>query len=172
MRRPAAGLLLAVCLILHSSVAELLEIRGVAPDLFLILTLLMGLVHGAAEGAVFGLALGTLQDFVYSRSLGMSAFVKMSTGFAAGVAGRRLFRENILVLVVTVFAGTLVSGGLFFVMARIFGSGIEFLPALGGIVVPGAVYNSVLAPFLYWALRRLEFVLAARGRARLKVDEE
>src|SRR5580704_6564212 len=78
-------LLLLVAILLETTIGSDLRVRGVAPDLMLLLTICAGLTGGAEAGAWVGFFAGLMADlFLTSTPLGLSALTYCLIGAAAG----------------------------------------------------------------------------------------
>ncbi|MBI2544813.1 MAG: rod shape-determining protein MreD, partial [Candidatus Rokubacteria bacterium] len=75
----------------QTSVAPALSVGGVAPDIPLVLTVLLGLRRGPEVGCVSGFAVGLLQDVAGGGFVGAQALTKALVGFAAGLMGEWLW---------------------------------------------------------------------------------
>jgi rod shape-determining protein MreD len=71
-----------------------LAIAGVVPDLVLVAAVLLGLSRGPVTGTVIGFLGGFYQDLYDPSYLGLHSLVKTLAGFAAGIAGERLRKEQ------------------------------------------------------------------------------
>ncbi len=71
-----------------------LAVGGVVPDLALVVVVLVGLSRGPVTGTVIGFLGGFYQDLYDPSYLGLHCLVKTVAGFAAGIAGERLRKEQ------------------------------------------------------------------------------
>ncbi|HIE50703.1 MAG TPA: rod shape-determining protein MreD [Armatimonadetes bacterium] len=122
----------------------------VRPDLLLIWPLVAGVLYGPRLGMLAGFGGGlwlfALQGF-YPGSFLLS---HTTTGYLAGLVGQRFFKENWVVHVLTVGGGTFISEGIFFVLSLQVGLA-DWWPT----VWREALYNALLTPLAFVALRRL-----------------
>ena len=140
----------------HTSVAPALSIGGVAPDIPLILTVLLGLSRGPEVGCLSGFAVGLLQDVAGGGFVGAQAFTKALVGFAAGWMGERLLVSNPLVQVPGLVLLTLAEG-----LGRYWFLQLLHFPAAFGdvmlqVVLPQALYNGFLGAAGVLALSVIE----------------
>lgn len=68
-------------------------IYGVKPNLFVILTLFIGLYAGKKMGAIFGVIFGFAIDFTSSFLFGGSAFALGMIGFFRRIFGKEFFKR-------------------------------------------------------------------------------
>ena len=128
----------------QGSVAPALRIGGVAPDIPLILTVVLGLSRGPEIGCLSGFAVGLLQDVAGGGVVGAQALTKALAGFAAGLIGERLWVSNPLVQVPGLVLLTLAEGlGRYWLLQL-----VHFPAAFGDVmlhvVLPQALYNGFL----------------------------
>ncbi len=154
MRAWVLALLVTASVAVQSSLVDKLAVWGVKPDLPLLLTLSIGLLYGWRSGAVVGLAAGLLQDLLLGRYLGLNALALGLTGALVGLAEPRIWKENLLVVLLGSFAGTVFAHLAEFLTLLVFGRPVEFLVTWRTAILPGAVYNSLLGPILYWQIYR------------------
>ncbi|MCL6451582.1 MAG: rod shape-determining protein MreD, partial [Acetobacteraceae bacterium] len=147
--------LVVLAVVLEQGVLPFVAWRGVKPDLTLILAVLAGLVFGSRAGATVGACAGLLQDLHLGRYLGLAATGHMAAGFLAGLAERRLFKENLWVPLLAGGLATVVNEGVTLLLLRLVGTRLAFGPALVRVVLPSALYNALLTPVLYWPFVRL-----------------
>ena len=140
----------------QGSVAPALRIGAVAPDIPLILTVLLGLRRGPEIGCLSGFAVGLFQDVAGGGFVGAQALTKALVGFAAGLIGERLWVSNPLVQVPGLVLLTLAEGlGRYWLLQL-----LHFPAAFGDVmlhvVVPQALYNGFLGAAGVLALSVLE----------------
>lgn len=150
-------------LILQATVLAELNLFGIGlkPDLPLIVVVSIGLLKGPWYGAVVGLAAGLTADLRIGGVLGVGALSRMVTGFGAGLLEKLIFKDNLLVPVLALSAGTILNESIYLLVYNTLGwqlgSPLYFVPRVLSI----AVYNALLAPLVYRRLYRLEMKLAS-----------
>lgn len=148
------GLILAGA-VLQSTLLNHLAIVGVKPDLILLVVVFLGLFKGPTAGAIVGFSAGLIYDLTSSSLLGMNALSLTLVGFLVGLTRTRVYRENIVVQVALVFAATLVSNILFFLLSAVCGLAPRLGYGLGRIILPAVLYNICLTPPIFWGMRKL-----------------
>jgi len=153
MPLPFMLFLLLLAWLLQSSFLELIAVAGVKPDLVMLIIVLYGFLLGPKEGAFLGYTGGLMEDLIFGQYIGLSALSNMVAGFLAGVAGEKLYRENILVASVVTFFVTL--AGLLVNYLLLYFLDLHVSPsALVRVVLPAALYTSILAPFIFGRIFR------------------
>ncbi len=150
--------LLLIAGLLQSSVGARLEIRGVKPDLVLLLLIAGTLIYGNRTGLIWAFIGGIALDVFSGGPMGASSLALMAAVLVAGLGHRTLSRYNILVPLGTTLMGTAVYGLVYLVILAgldLFtaaGRQAPIMPTVQYIVVPAALYNMVLMllaiPFL------------------------
>ena len=158
-RRTLAGLaLLVLAVVLQSAVVPRLPLPGGAPDLVLVLVIVVGLLRGPAEGMLAGFAAGLLVDALAVQALGTAALVLVVTGCLAGLAAGDAARSPGAALTVVGVLSGLAAGGLGIVLL-LTGQPHAGPGALLERAVVTAAYDVAVAPLVLWAL-------GARARPR------
>jgi rod shape-determining protein MreD len=139
--------------VVQTTLGARLAVWGVPPDLLLLWTIGGGLLGGPQVGAVVGFGSGVLQGALIQSHLGAYAISKLLAGVAAGLLGRRVFRDNWLVPSLAAAALTILHEVLFVLLSRVdAGSTLRVI----GLRV---LYHAALAPLGYALIAR-----SRRGR--------
>jgi rod shape-determining protein MreD len=157
-----AGLLF-LALLLETTVASDLRIRGVSPDFMLLLTICISLAAGPDAGAVVGFVAGLLIDlFLHATPFGLSALTYCLIGYGVGILRRSVLHEGWLLAPGTALVASAVGVVLFVLIGVMVGQhqltapGPRGVAQIAGIV---AAINAVLAVpvsrLLSWAARGL-----------------
>lgn len=149
MRILTLGLILVTSLALQSTIFSFFEIAGIKPDLVLIIVIFNALLQGSREGAVFGFVGGLLQDIILGQNVGMNALAKMATGYLVGLTEKKVFKENLLIPIFYLLVATIINESFIYVLTLFLGFKINYISAFSRIILPVAIYNSCLAPFIY-----------------------
>ena len=131
-----------------------LKLWGVKPDLILIIVVYAAFWKGSMRGAMVGFAGGIIEDILSGGLLGANALAKVVTGYVFGLSRKKFYTQSARVQIVAAFLATLLSQLAFFFLTRMCGVG-KTLNSLGSILLPAAVYNAILAPFVFLLLRKI-----------------
>jgi rod shape-determining protein MreD len=128
----------------QSNVAPALSVSGIAPDLPLVLTVLVALRRGPEAGCLVGFMAGLAQDVAGGGLIGVQALTKALAGFAMGLLVGRLWVSSPLVQVPGLVLLTVAEGLARFFLLQFF----HYPAALGQlmvhVVLPQALYNGVV----------------------------
>lgn len=150
------GVFMFLIYILQSSIFSSLSIRGVKPDFLLAAVIAIALQSGDIEGGIYGLFIGLLQDIHFGYILGINAFGKFVTGYLTGYYTRILFKSDILLPFVVTFVGSIMHEVIMMITMHFIEFRHPFLPLVWKLVIPYALFNSVICVFIYNILRRIE----------------
>jgi rod shape-determining protein MreD len=158
--------LLAAAVLLQSTLLRWVALKGVKPDLALVVMVFVAVRRGSMSAQLAGFLSGLTEDLLSLSPLGFHAMVRTTLGFLYGLTEGSIFMDPILVPVLLTLTATVLKGLLGALMVVIFG-----LPAAGFRVFAGplwieAGYNLVLAPFLFAVLR---LIRAFRPRDKERV---
>lgn len=136
----------------HATLGPALRIGDVAPDLPLVIVVLLALRRGPEFGCVAGFAAGLLQDAASGGLIGVQALTKSMIGFGIGVVGTRLRVTQPLVQVPGLVLLSLAEGLARFLVLKIFRFPAPFGELMAYVMLPQALYNGFLGAALVLAL--------------------
>src|SRR6266852_9015026 len=125
----------------QATVAPALRIGDVAPDLPLIVVVLLALRRGPEFGCLTGFVTGLLQDAAGGGLIGVQALTKAVIGFGIGVAGGRLRVSQPLVQVPGLVVLTIAEGLARFALLQIFRFPAPFGELMMYVVIPQALFE-------------------------------
>jgi len=142
-------LTMAICILLQSTILGRIAIRGVRPDLALIVLIFASMRRGAMVGQVSGFATGFLEDLMNVSPLGFHSLLRTVIGYVYGLLSGNVFIDPFLMPIILTVIATILKGVLAGIVSAIFG-----LTASGFITFTGRLwievgYNGVVAPFLF-----------------------
>jgi rod shape-determining protein MreD len=136
----------------QATIAPALRIGDIAPDLPLIVVVLLALRRGPEFGCVAGFAAGLLQDVAGGGLLGIQALTKALVGFAIGALGSELRVTQPLVQVPGLAVLTILEGIVRFGLLKLFHFPVPFGELMMYVVLPQALYNGFLGAALVLVL--------------------
>ncbi|MEZ4861828.1 MAG: rod shape-determining protein MreD [Caldilineaceae bacterium] len=166
----AMPLLVLIAALLQSTVAALIVIRGVKPDLVLILVLTATLVYGGRSGIAWAFIGGIGLDLFSGGPMGASSLALMAATAVASLGYRVLSRYNLWVPIGVSVVGTLLYGAVYVGILTFLREAAQ-LPVLAGlaipvhqipwwetlqnVIVPALFYNTTIVIFLAPLLNRV-----------------
>jgi rod shape-determining protein MreD len=142
----------------HATMGPALRIADVAPDIPLIVVVMLALRRGPEFGCGAGFLAGLLQDAATGGLLGVQALTKSVIGFGVGALGGRLRVSQPLVQVPGLVVLSLVEGVVRFGLLQLFHFPASFGELMTYVVLPQAIYNGFLGAALVLALAWAESV--------------
>ena len=142
-------LTMVICILLQSTILNRVAIRGVRPDLALIVLIFVSMRRGPMVGQVSGFATVFLEDLMNVSPLGFHSLLRTVIGYVYGLLSGNVFIDPFLMPIILTVIATILKGILAGIVSAIFG-----LAASGFITFTGRLwievgYNGVIAPFLF-----------------------
>lgn len=145
MRAVVWGIFIILLLIIQAVLIPFAAIQGIKPDLLLVVVVSAGLLFGKEAGIGTGFFAGLLQDLASGNVFGLNLISKMAAGFLFGLAERKVFKENLLLPVLAMMLASVLNSLLILGFIALRGYHVEWSEALIHTVVPGTVYNMIVA---------------------------
>lgn len=162
----------AICILLlltlQSTVLQYIRIYNVIPNLLVVFVIISALIRGNVEGGVIGFFAGLVLDMMFGRLLGFYALLGMYLGIGVGSVNRRLYRENLLVVVFFTFAASVVYETAVYFLNTFMSGDMNLIYQMTAKILPEALYNSVAAIFIYLLLIRVNRRFEEAGKAARK----
>lgn len=159
-------LLITINFLLQTTIFENLMILDTKPNLLLVLVVAFSFLRGDLEGATLGFFTGLLVDMFFGYFLGLNAFSYMLVGFMVGYVSVELYKDNIFICFLLVLVFNLVFGIIYFILTAFFLGYPNLMFFLWDIIVPEALYSSVVAFFIYKLYFLLNVVIEKHDRKR------
>ncbi len=155
-----AAVFIISLLLIQTTLLEYSEIAGIKPNLLLVLAVCAGLLTGSSEGAVIGFFAGLAHDLATGTVFGLYALLSAAAGYLTGMINRRLYRDNIIVLIAAVFAASVVFESAVFLLfgwgelltGSLMGEAAKIGFAVTRIILPEAAYNCLASVPLYYII--------------------
>jgi rod shape-determining protein MreD len=140
---------LVVCILLQSTILAKIAIRGVRPDLALLVLIFVSMRRGPMVGQLSGFAAGFLEDLMNVSPLGFHSLLRTVVGYLYGLLSGNVFIDPFLMPILLAVVATILKGILSGIVSGIFG-----IAASGFVIFAGRLwievgYNGVVAPFLF-----------------------
>jgi rod shape-determining protein MreD len=142
-----------VGVLLETTVLGELRLAGVRPDVLVLSVVAVAMASGPVSGAAFGFSAGLVADLLFDLPVGVSALVYTAIGFAVGIARLYVTSQFPLVHLALVGAASLASVWCSGLLLRVFDLASWEMVARSAPLV--ALYNLLLAPFVYPVVRTL-----------------
>lgn len=137
------------------------------PDLVLVFAVFYALLNDARSAAGYGFLCGLLEDLLLGRFIGTNALAKGATAYIIGILQGNVFKENLVVGVLSVLIGTFLNLTFLFLVSLASTVVFELNQAVFINLFYQALFNMLLATPLYvWYYNssRFGFLRSNRGR--------
>lgn len=161
LRNVLVALLIVIAVVLQLSVAPAFAIRGITPDLALLVVVAVALTRGGQAGMVTGFAAGVLLDLAppADHTAGRWALALLIVGYVAGrvregsIAHGNQSRPNALTVMITVACCAFIGVSIFAVSGLILGEApVTLLPTVAISVGYDLLLAPLLIPTLLWLI--------------------
>lgn len=145
--------LFSLAIILQLTVVPLLAIKGVVPDVILILVISTSFRHGKMAGMLWGFAAGVVFDFFSTRFVGASSLGYVVSAFVAGIWSAEHSQVRFGVVIGQLFLTVLLHDIIYLNIIRI-GTSVGFWNTLFTVVFPHSLYSLVFVAIFSQAFPR------------------
>ena len=153
-RAIAMPVMIVTALLLQSTVFADLRLLGVRPELLFLVTIVFALLEGPDTGASIGFLSGLAQDFMIDAPKGITALTLTLLGYAVGTIRRFITSPSPLLPTTVVGVGTVAGVGFQEIVSFLLGAFHQSAAYGAKVALLSGLYNAVLTPILYPALRR------------------
>lgn len=142
------ALLLIFIAIAQSTVLSPASVLGIAPNLVLVLVLLLSSRYGMREGIIWAFSAGILLDLLALDLLGSNAIAMIVVAIIGSLAKRPMLQSGLLLVMLMVLGGTVAHFLIASIIDSMAGTGYSFVVSLRlGLVT--AFLNTLTVPILY-----------------------
>ena len=164
LRALVIGLLLLTAAVLETALFPALTLLGYRPALLLLVVLAVALQDGPMSGARVGVVAGLLADLLVVQSpVGLSVLIHTSVGYLAGVSRPYLAPDSLSAPLALAFVTGAVGTAGYGTMASLLADERASAEQVVQAALAVGLYNMLLAPIAYAALRRLSDRFPVRG---------
>lgn len=149
MRYWVLACLLLLSFLVQSVLGSFLAIRGIAPNVILVVVVSYGLLFGWQVGGAAGVIGGLLLDLTTGRFIGIHVLSLGIVGFLVGLVEERVFKDNVLLAALGGLVGSLVSQTIVLLTLWLFGWQISLFGSLRSTFLPAAIYDMILCTLIY-----------------------
>jgi rod shape-determining protein MreD len=151
-----------VAAVLQSTLLRHLALFRVVPDLALCVVVYSAYVNGAMTGQLSGFFSGILIDFISASPLGLNSLIRTLTGALAGLMKGTFFLGAVFLPMILCAAATVLKAAVLFVLHLFFADAVPVYPLASPALWTELFLNALLAPFLFFLLKRFTPLLSGR----------
>ena len=156
------GVILFVAALWQVTVLGDAEIFGGTPDVLLVTLVAVAMLRGSLAGACGGFFAGLIVDVAYLQTMGLSSLVLTVAGFWTGRYGETTGRDRVYAPLLSVAVITVLTTTGAFALRFILGESPDARLVFVDALLPTAILNVLVAPFVFALLRR---ILPPQGQA-------
>lgn len=156
-----------VIVLLQTTVVEYIKIKNVKPNFVLVYTVCASILEGSVGGGLIGLFAGLVQDILAGKIFGFYGLLGMYLGVIAGMSNRRLYKENILVVIFFTFFLTLIYEYTVYILGNFGQKATSIFYIFKNILFIEAIYNAGLSIIINIFVRSINDRFS-NGRKTLK----
>lgn len=146
-------LILILNFLISITLLDLVSIKGIVPNTFLIFTVLIGVLKKRRWGIAFGTISGFLIDITFYNVLGINTSIFMLIGLLSEVIGKKVTRDKFKISLLVVFMMTIVEYILKIFLEYITGSNINMETFVDITFLIKPIYNVLITIPLYFLVR-------------------
>ena len=139
---------MALLAIFQGSAAPQIRIAGGSLNLLLLCVMSWEQIEARGEGYIWAFIGGAVLDLIGGGPFGASILGLLAATFVASQLGGGLFRDRLLLPLVTAVAGTFAYNGVYLILLRIFGVPVNLVDALVQVILPSALLNLLASPIV------------------------
>ena len=148
-------LIIFLIVLLQSTLLDYIKIYYIKPNLLIVFIISIALIRGNIEGSIIGFTIGLSQDLLSGKVLGFYSILGLYLGLIIGSVNKRLYRENFLVVIFFTFRSSIAYESIVYFLSTILKGQIDFYYPFKNIVLPEALYNSLISVFVYVLIIKL-----------------
>ena len=142
-----------LCIILQITIIPLFSIKGISPDLIIILVISVSIQRGKFWGVVAGFSTGLVFDAFGTALVGLSSLANSISAFVAGFLLGEQVEQRLGVIVGLILVSLLIHDFLYYTILSI-GISIGFWVTLFKHVVPQSLYTLIFMVIIHMVLPR------------------
>jgi rod shape-determining protein MreD len=134
--------------IFQATAAPQIRIAGGSLNLLLLCVMSWEQIEARGEGYGWAFIGGLALDLISGGPFGASILGLLAATFIANRLSSGLFRDRLFLPLVTAVAGTFAYNGVYLLLLRIFGVPINWVDAIGQVIIPSAILNMLASPII------------------------
>lgn len=134
-------------------------IRGIMPNLFISLVLLIGLFAGKKIGAIFGLFIGIILDFLIGRSIGFSGILLAVVGLFGEYLDKNFSKDSLFTIILMEVSATIIYEVLMYTINVVkFSLSIEATQFIYILIIE-IIYNTFIIVITYPLIKKVGYYI-------------
>lgn len=148
-----------LCYFLQANFFSWFTIAGIAPNIFIIFILFVGLFGSKTMGIVYGIVMGAILDVLFGSKIGIYAGTLGLIGFLATIFDRNFSKDSRMTMMLMIMGSTILLEVIVYLLNyAIQGINIEILPFIK-ILGLEVIFNLLLTIILYPLMQRFGYYI-------------
>lgn len=139
---------LTLLAVFQATAAPQIRIAGGSVNLLLLCVMSWEQIEARGEGYIWAFIGGLAVDLISGGPFGASVLSLLAAAFIANTLGGGLFRDRVLLPLVTAVAGTFAYNGVYLLIMGVFGIPIDMMTAITQVILPSALINMLVSPIV------------------------
>ena len=156
------GILIIIAVILQSLSIFPEIFSGIHPDFLLIISVMVAINYGRTVGGGLGFIAGLLQELFSGGLFGVHSISKTITGYLCGFLKEHLYQNHFLVPPLITLLATITDQLLILFFTNVFTEILVLKHIVKTVIIPLAIWNSIISLFLYPLIYKLESLITRR----------
>jgi rod shape-determining protein MreD len=152
------SILIAIFVVLQSTILKDFRIFDVKPDIALLIFLLTSTRQGSFRSQLTGFGTGLIQDFLSLSPIGFNALIRTILGYLSGLLKGKLFIDPIFFPILIAVVGTFLQYLSSYILMLMFVSSASAATVFSSHTWIEMGINSFFAPFVFALLKLAKFV--------------
>ncbi len=169
-RTVVTGLLILVAFLLQNNIFAAIPLVGITPNLLLLVTISLGLLHGKVSGLLVGFFAGLMMDVFGGDLLGQYALILCLLGYGCGFFTPYFYMDSLLLPLGVCALAEILYGIYIYVFGFLLRGRFDIGYYFGRIILPETIYTLIVLVvvyrFLMFVNRRLELASKRRSADR------
>ena len=129
-------------------------------------------MYGQYNGLFTGVVCGLFIDLMYSSVVGVNIFIYAVIGFIIGITNKVYIEDDIILPIMTITAGDLIYGALFYILKFLLRGRLELLEYIKNTILPELIYTVIIGVFVFKFARLIDKKLNPPKQVNLGVESE
>lgn len=142
--------LLIVFTILDNALMPFLAVKEIYPSLIFVFIVFYSIINGNISAVYVGIISGVMQDVYLMNGIGVNMFVNMVICLISAEIGKTIFKDKMMIPVITCFCLSTLKGILMFVILYLVGQRIHL-----NTILYISLYNMIVSILIYKKVYKL-----------------
>ncbi len=134
-------LLVVVSYLLQTTLFKWIEIRGISPNLLIVVVVSISLLKGRLYGSLVGVFIGIFCDAFYGGPFGFYSIVYMNVGFFCGYLHNIFYKDNIVLPLILMGISSILVNYMEFFFGYVFRGKLSASEYVGVVFLPDLLYT-------------------------------